>query len=406
MVAIELAIALSVGMGMVVLSLGGAAWIIGGVVGGGIVFSVLKRQPDQSLQPNRTARKVGQVIIGLAIGLSLKHEQLDTIASHLFVFMGLPLCLMLGGALVGIFYAWLEKTDLFTALLATTPGNIGVMATIAADYSGNTPLVALIQLMRFTSVIFAMPMIANVMIANATIHVTTNQIAHGISNHLPNHISHVIHNNDLVTDAITAHSSNQAFSEFIQQLVDVSPSCLLIASLMLAIASLAAYLGDKLKIPIAAFLGAIAVGLVLDNLSFLFPNLSSTDLHLPLGFSIVGQALLGITIGEYWGINPPLQLATIARATIPVSLIFMIALGTAAVIHQLTAWQWLTCLLIASPGGSPEMIWIALTLHQDTEIITAGHVIRLLTINLTLPILVSLASYLQPNPGKGSASGE
>jgi len=136
------------------------------------------------------------------------------------------------------------------------------------------------------------------------------------------------------------------------------------------------------------------IGLAADNASLLIPILTPIDLQLPLAFSLVGQVLLGITIGEYWGINPPLRPAIVGRAVIPISLMFVAAFAIASIIHFLTAWQWLTCLLIAAPGGSPEMIWIALTLHQDTEIITAGHVIRLITINLALPFLISLANYV------------
>jgi hypothetical protein len=41
------------------------------------------------------------------------------------------------------------------------------------------------------------------------------------------------------------------------------------------------------------------------------------------------------------------------------------------------------------------MIWLALTLHQETEIVTAGHLVRLLAMNVSLPLLVSAANSLQ-----------
>jgi uncharacterized membrane protein AbrB (regulator of aidB expression) len=68
---------------------------------------------------------------------------------------------------------------------------------------------------------------------------------------------------------------------------------------------------------------------------------------------------------------------------------------SAAIAKLSTNWDWLTCLLVAAPGGSPEMILIALTLNHNVEIVTLGHLIRLLTINLALPGLVVLVRYLE-----------
>jgi uncharacterized membrane protein AbrB (regulator of aidB expression) len=69
-------------------------------------------------------------------------------------------------------------------------------------------------------------------------------------------------------------------------------------------------------------------------------------------------------------------------------------LVVAFVAKFITHWDWLTCLLVSVPGGSPEMIWIALTLNHHVEIITAGHLIRLITINMMLPLMILAASHL------------
>jgi uncharacterized protein len=355
LIVLELAIAILIGSGLLAVGLGGAAWILGGILAGAIVFSTYRFKTEQPLQPNRTARKIGQTIVGLAIGLSLQHDYLDTIAAHLPVLIGLPIYLVIGCGGIGWLYARLEKIDLLTAFLATTPGNIGVMASLAADYGKNTPLVSLVQLMRFTAVIFIMPLIAKISTA-----------------HLP-------------TIDLTA---------FVRQVIEVPPSELLLSSAILGITLVVVYWGNTLKIPMAAFLGAIAIGLLFDNAPLFFSGLPAIDLQLPLAFNLIGQILLGITIGEYWGMNPLLKLTTIGRTLIPISFMFGIAFLAAKMIQLVTDWNWLTCLLMAAPGGSPEMIWIALTLHQDTELITTGHIIRLLLINLSLPLLITLGDAL------------
>ncbi|HIK17825.1 MAG TPA: AbrB family transcriptional regulator [Leptolyngbyaceae cyanobacterium M33_DOE_097] len=354
-IATELAIASVVGIVLTALGLGGAAWILGGMVAGTITTIVYRFSQKHSIQPNRKARKVGQAIVGLAIGLSLQQSYLGTIVAHAPALIGLPFYLMIGSGLIGLLYSRLEKTDLLTALLATTPGNISVMPSLAADYGKNPALVSLVQLLRFTSVICIMPMIANLTLA----HPSTNR---------------------LVT--------------FFSQLQTISLRDTLLSILMLLITGAVVYWGRFLKIPILAFLGAIAVGLAADSLPLLLPVLGPDDLQLPLVFKLVGQVLLGITIGEYWGISSPLKWGSVIRAFVPVSLMFGITLIAASLIQRMTDWNWLTCLLLAAPGGSPEMIWIAVTLGQDEEVITAGHLLRLILINFSLPFLVALGSTL------------
>lgn len=350
LIAIELSFALLIGFGLLAVGLGSAAWILGGIAAGAIVYFSY-RHSDPTIQPNRNARKAGQLIVGLSIGLSLPPDHLIEFASEGFILLGLPLFLMAAGGAIGLLYARLENIDLLTGLLATTPGNIGVMASLAADYEKSTAIVSLIQLMRFTTVIFAMPLIANVALPNA---------------------------------------STPAIASFVHLAFNVDWSTVGIASLMITIAVIAVHFATQIKVPLAAFLGAIVVGL---GFEFLSVFNDSFQISFPLIFSVIGQILLGITIGEYWGINPRLKFTTVLRAIIPVGLMVFAGLIAAATIHYFTHLSWLSCLLMAAPGGSPEMIAIALTLQQDPEIITIAHVIRLLTINLSLPILLSFAAY-------------
>jgi len=350
LIALELGLAMLIGVGLLAVGLGSAAWILGGIAAGAIVY-LGYRQFDPAIQLNRNARKAGQLIVGLSIGLSLPPDHLSGFASESFLLLGLPFFLMAAGVAIGVLYSRLEKVDLLTGLLATTPGNIGVMASMAADYGKNTAVVSLVQLMRFTTVIFAMPLIANVALPSA---------------------------------------STRAVANFVHQAFDVSWRTFAAPSLLVMIAVSIVHFAAKLKVPLPAFLGAIVAGLGVEFLS-LFND--ALQVNFPIVFNVVGQILLGVTIGEYWGTNPRLHLSTILRAIVPVGLMLLAGLIAAALIHQFTHLSWLSCLLMAAPGGSPEMIAIALTLRQDPEIITIAHVIRLLTINLSLPILLGFAAY-------------
>lgn len=66
----------------------------------------------------------------------------------------------------------------------------------------------------------------------------------------------------------------------------------------------------------------------------------------------------------------------------------------AAIARLLTSWDWLTCILVTAPGGAPEMILVALALEHNVEIVTAGHLVRLLAINGSLPLWILFFRFL------------
>ena len=350
----ELLLATIVGALLTVLGAGGGAWILGGIAAGAIVFYAYRSGYQSSAQPNRKARKTGQILVGLTIGFSV--DRIDPAAlSQLPAFIPLTAFLLLSSGLISYFYARIGQLDLLTALFAAIPGNIGVMASLAADYGKNTAIVSLVQLIRFTSVTLIVPWIANVPV--------------------PRDLA-------IVLEPIAT------------QLQSSTATDLLLLSLVALLTTIAVYGGSKLKIPVTTLFCPLIVGLgcaaVLQA-----PAYAAIGFQFPPLLSWVGQILLGITIGEYWAVNPKLEKRTIAYALVPASLTVLAGLISAGIAKLLTPWDWLTCLLVTSPGGSPEMILIALVLNHDIQIVTIGHLIRLIAINFSLPILISLASSVE-----------
>jgi len=356
MVLVELVIAALIGFLLLLLGSDGTSWILGGIAAGAIVFTVSRSRFGVDVNPNRNARKIGQLLVGLTVGSSVQHSDVAAIAAHMPTFILLTACALLGGIGVAILYSSLEKTDWLTAVLATTPGNMGIMASIAADYGSNPALVSLVQLMRFTVVTSAIPF-----------------------------LSKVSHSNDAWATLDSLINSLTLFNlDYIAQL-----------GFVLLLAGLSVKLGGALKIPVPGLMCPMIVGIGFNTWMAALPFLPAVDFHPPVLLNLLGQILLGLTIGEYWGKNPNLSRLTIARATVPAVLTLVVGLGAAAIAKLLTPWDWLTCLLVTAPGGSPEMIWIALTLNQDVELVTTGHLVRLIAINALLPTIVSLAANWQ-----------
>lgn len=348
--ALEMLLALPLCLLLAKFYIGGIAWIFGGIAAGTVVLQGCRVFYKYSPQPNRTARKVGMALVGLTIGASNAHANLASVVSSIPIFIFLSLFLLLSGSGIGYIYSRVSKTNLLTAMLATVPGGVGVMAAIAADYNKNVSLVALIQAIRVTSVVVLIPFIART----------------SVGNYYPQRLS-----------------INSAWLNF-----DASQLELLL--LVLLITGLVVYPAILFKIPAGDFFGALLIGISFNPLLNWLPFVGDISFSPPPLINFLGQMLLGITIGEYWGDKPNFTKRTIGYALMCV--VMTLASGAIAAIlaMQLTSWDWLTCLLVTAPGGSAEMILVSLALNHNVEIVTTGHLVRLIAINSSLPLWVFL----------------
>jgi membrane AbrB-like protein len=153
------------------------------------------------------------------------------------------------------------------------------------------------------------------------------------------------------------------------------------------------YVGVRLaaaaRVPVAPLLGAMFVGAAYAQLLTFAPGVV-VEFQPPELLDAVGQALLGITIGEYLGCRLALEARAVIYGMASVAATVLIGVVLASVLALWTSWSWLTCLLLTAPGGAPEMIVLALALDQEVELITAGHIIRQLAINGLLPFCLLL----------------
>ena len=352
---LEMLLALPLGLVLAGFHIGGVAWIFGGIVSGAVVLQGCRVFYHYSPKPNRTARRIGMTLVGLNVGFSIAHGNLASVASFVPVFIVLTFFLLLCGSFIGYIYGRLSKTNLLTAMLATVPGGIGTMSAIAADYGRNVALVALVQALRVTTVIFLIPLLA--------------RVSSG-------------------TFVTTPTSTKSA-------LLSLDPSYLGLLLLALLLGGLGAYLALKCKIPAGDFFSALVIGIAFNPMLDWLPFMSDVNFSPPYEVNLVGQMLLGITIGEYWSEKPTLEKKTIGYALLSVAMT-LVAYALAAILAmQLTSWDWLTCLLVTAPGGSAEMILVALALDHNVEIVTTGHLVRLIAINSSLPLWVFLFRSLE-----------
>jgi uncharacterized protein len=353
---LQLLLALPLGLIFSGLNVGRISWLFAGMASGVLVLQICRIFYHHVAKPNRLARKVGLTLVGLTIGFSISSQHLAPIGTDLPVFTLLTFFMLLSGSVIGYIYSRFSQINILTAMLATVPGGIGIMSSLAADYGKNVHLVSLVQVMRVTSVILLIPFLAKASLTHSSDGVIRPNIA-----------------------------SWRSF--------ELSELGLLILALLAS--ALGVALANRIRVPAAEFFGAIAVGMAFNPCLSVLPGVSELHFNPPLWLNVAGQILLGITVGEYWGEKPRLQTQEIVYACFSVAMTLAAGFLTATLAMHLTSWDWLTCLLVTAPGGAPEMILAALTLHHNVETVTAGHLVRLMAINGSLPIWVLLFRHFE-----------
>jgi membrane AbrB-like protein len=347
----EFLLSFPIGLFLASLGIGGIAWIFAGMVGGVLVCQLCRIFYNFQSKPNRTARKVGMALVGLTVGVANAPEHLGTMTGYLPILVLMTCFLLLCNVGVGYLYSRLTQTNIITALLATVPGGVGVMSAIAADYDKNVPLVAFVQSFRVTSVVFLIP---------------------------------------LIVRTLVGYAGSPRLQNIPKNLISFEPEQLELLGLVLIAIWVIVYLVKRWKIPAGEFVGTLFLGIAINPLLAALPIGHHWHFTPPLFINVIGQLLLGITIGEYWGNKPQVSRKSLAYAVLPVAMTLGIGAIAATLTMSLTGWDWLTCMLVTAPGGSAEMILVALSLNHHVEIVTTGHVIRLLAINSSIPLWLLL----------------
>ncbi|MDJ0741793.1 MAG: AbrB family transcriptional regulator [Xenococcaceae cyanobacterium MO_167.B27] len=350
---LEIIVALFLGIAIAHLGLGGIAWIFGGMGAGAIIVRSYQNIAKKTLKQSKIGRKIGQGMVGLSIGFAIADSNLLAASSRLPLFIFLTVFMLLCGSGIGYFYSRISRTNLLNAMLATLPGGVATMSSIAAEYNRNVSLVAMVQTIRITSVILIIPLIAG-------------------------------------TSGDAAKKTAFSFGDYV---INSDPVHLLLLILAIISAWLGVNVASKLRIPAASFFGTLIVGILFNYAIAYLPWFANFDFTLPKAISLIGQILLGITVGEAWSNRVSITGKNITYAFISVAMTIASGFIAATIAGVFTSWDWLTCMLVTAPGGSTEMILVALTLDRNPEIVTVAHSVRLMALNLSLPLWIFLFRY-------------
>ena len=151
----------------------------------------------------------------------------------------------------------------------------------------------------------------------------------------------------------------------------------------LAVAMLCGWLGKKAGVPAGAItcsiIGAAAFNLITDH--------GFMPLRLRQFIQLFAGALIGCTVGRE---QVRLILRIWPAVLMSVAGFVLLDLIAAWVIHKRTGMDVITALFASAPGGVTDMALIAEDMGADSVKIAAMHTLRLIGVELTFPLLISL----------------
>ncbi|WP_374367877.1 AbrB family transcriptional regulator [Dongia sp.] len=279
-----------------------------------------------TLTPLPGGREIGQVVVGLAIGLRLLPEVLQTILGLLPAMILATIGVVIVTMAAGLLLRHMTGIDRATAYFATAPVGLAEMASLAHARGGAADITSLVHTIRVSAMVTAVPLL-----------VTWFGRDGGIITH------HVGHRGEWV-DLI----------------------------LLMAISAAAAFFLKRLRLPNAWLLIPIIIGA-------LAAATGLTSVGMPSPLLVVAQVVIGIWLGCRFRRAMLTKLPRVTIAACLTTLLLLIAAAAgAALLASLTDVSFETSFLSLAPGGVTEMVLTASILHLDVPVISAFHLVRIL----------------------------
>lgn len=99
------------------------------------------------------SKTIVQVILGAILGLGLKNTNLDLLKSLLLPAGLIIVVLMAAGFLTAFILNRFFGFNMMTAIFSSTPGGMTELSIVATEMNADSPVVAILQLIRLMSVI-------------------------------------------------------------------------------------------------------------------------------------------------------------------------------------------------------------------------------------------------------------
>lgn len=277
-------------------------------------------------------RELGQIAIGLAIGLRFVPAVAVTIAKLLPLMALATVLIIVATMLAAVILKRLAGVDERTAFFATAAAGLAEMAVVAHQKNADGDVVAVVHLIRVTAIVTVVPFLVTIFGADGGIQPVIAPIAG-----------------------------------------EIWP---LIA--LFTVSGIAAYWARRLRLPntwllVPAVIAALVAGMGFGPFSM--PPLVLTIAQIVIGCWLgcrFRRALLG-----------RLSQVTIS-AVITTMFLLATAAGIAFMLSYATGLPFVTSLLAVAPAGVTEMVLTATAMHLDATIVTAFQITRIAVVMTTI----------------------
>jgi membrane AbrB-like protein len=280
------------------------------------------------LNPDDNLRRLGQLIIGVAVGLNMTAPALIELLQWSPIMVGSALFSVLVAAMAGIFLARYAAIDQRTAFFACLPGGLAEMGNIGGRLGADPEPIAIVHTLRVTLIVLIIP---PTLLALGSPNFTSLQSAGNISA-------------PLAAILITGGAAGAA---------------------LLRIA--------RLNNPF--MIGAIVFAAAAASSGFV-----SGGLH--PGVFAAGQLLVGFAVGCRFRQEMLSRLPRVTMAAVMVVMVLMLIMaGFGVVLAEFSGFTYPAAILATSSGGLSEMATTAQVLHLAVPLVVGFQVTRGVLVN-------------------------
>jgi len=130
----------------------------GALIGAMVFVAAYNIKTSQGYIP-RDFKLVAQIVVGGMLGLNFNMEAISALKKLILPSIVLVIGLTIFSLLLGILIHKITGLDLVTALFSSSPGGLTDMSLLSEAYGAQTHIVALMHLIRLTTVITIFPII-------------------------------------------------------------------------------------------------------------------------------------------------------------------------------------------------------------------------------------------------------
>ena len=294
------------------------------------------------LQAGPHLREIGQVVVGLAIGMRFTPHLLLVSLELLPAMIGATLYIIAATFLGALLMRPLARIDPTTAFFATAAGGMADMAVVAAARGGDTNAVSIVHALRVTTVVSVVPFLVFALGELGTVNTGEANMTHDLP--------------------------------------------------MLLLGLVIAYLGAQLLrptvIPNPWLLGSLLPSAALGASGLL-------NVAVPGVLIVAAQIMIGVWLSMRFRRDLFVRLPRVAAAGLLVALLLVVAAALGAELLSLaTGLPLTTSFLALAPAAITEMVLTAKAMHADAELVTAFHIVRIAVISSTILVVFRIYRFV------------